>query len=123
MAVTTGRSVSNLIDALGEARQRTLALSGDLTDEQLMGPRLAIVNPFRWEIGHAAWFQELWVLRHFLGQEPIKSEGDALYNSATVPHNSRWDLWLPNRRETNEYMQRVLDTVVERQAEIESGDP
>ena len=46
-----------------DARRGTLALVADLTDEQLMGPRLPIVNPLLWEIGHLAWFQEKWVLR------------------------------------------------------------
>ena len=43
---------------LQAARSRTLALVEDLDDEQLLGPRLAIVNPPLWEIGHVAWFQE-----------------------------------------------------------------
>ena len=48
--------------ALTDARRRTLEIVADLDDLQLMGPRLAIVNPFLWEIGHLAWFQEKWVL-------------------------------------------------------------
>ena len=35
--------------------------------QQMMGPRLAIVNPLRWEIGHTAYFYEYWVLRQHLG--------------------------------------------------------
>ena len=56
-----------LIEALKETRVRTLELVADLSEVQLLGPRLQIVNPLRWEIGHLAWFQEFWVLRH-LGQ-------------------------------------------------------
>jgi iron(II)-dependent oxidoreductase len=52
-----------LIEALREARARTLDLVRDLSDEQLHGPRLPIVNPLRWEIGHISWFQEFWILR------------------------------------------------------------
>ena len=46
-----------------DARERSLALVADLSPEQLEGPRLAIVNPLHWEIGHVAWFQGLWALR------------------------------------------------------------
>ena len=46
-----------------DARERTLALVHDLAGEQLLGPRLAIVNPPLWEIGHLGWFQERWCLR------------------------------------------------------------
>ena len=47
-----------------DARRRTLELIDDLDDEQLMGPRLGTVNPLLWEVGHLAWFQEKWSLRH-----------------------------------------------------------
>lgn len=104
-------STAELIEALRETRQRTLELTVDLTDEQLIGPRLTIVNPLRWEIGHIAWFQEYWVLRHLGGLEPTLSQGDSLYDSARVAHDARWDLSLPSRAETLAYMSRVLARV------------
>lgn len=78
-------SVANaqLIEALKETRARTLELVGDLSEKQLMGPRLQIVNPLRWEVGHLAWFQEFWVLRHLGKQPAILKHGDLLYDSAT----------------------------------------
>jgi iron(II)-dependent oxidoreductase len=45
-----------LIRALQETRAHTLELVSDLSDEHVVGPRLAIVNPLRWEISHMAWF-------------------------------------------------------------------
>jgi gamma-glutamyl hercynylcysteine S-oxide synthase len=96
-----------------EARQRTLELISDLDGDQLMGPRLGIVNPLRWEMGHVAWFQERWILRHFYKQDPIIEKVDSLYDSAAVPHDSRWDLPLLSMEETLRYMQEVLDRVVE----------
>ncbi|MEE8151504.1 MAG: DinB family protein, partial [candidate division NC10 bacterium] len=88
-------STSELARALIDARSRTLALVADLTDEQLMGPRLAIVNPLLWEIGHAAWFQEKWVLRRD-NAGSVREDADALYDSMAIPHDSRWDLPLPS---------------------------
>src|ERR1051326_4164458 len=99
------------ISALQEARRRTLALVEDLDDEQMIGPRLDIVNPLRWEIGHVAWFQEYWVLRHLCGREPILANGDALYDSAKVAHDTRWDLPLPTKAETIAYMTMVIDEI------------
>jgi EgtB-related family protein len=37
--------ITQLILALSDARTRTLELIADLSDEQMIGPRLAIVNP------------------------------------------------------------------------------
>src|SRR3989454_12545137 len=104
-------STQELTEALRETRARTLELVEDLNDEQLMGPRLRIVNPLRWEIGHVAWFQEYWILRHLGGLRPILNQGDSLYDSARVEHDTRWDLPLLTRTETLEYMSRVLDRV------------
>ena len=55
---------ADLIPIMREFRVRTLGLVADLGAEQLIGPRLAIVNPPLWEIGHVAWFAEYWILRH-----------------------------------------------------------
>ena len=103
---------AQMIEALAETRARTLELVNDLSEEQLIGPRLQIVNPLRWEIGHIAWFQEFWVLRHLGRQSPILKHGDELYDSARVDHDTRWDLPLLERNETLVYMQRILDRVI-----------
>ncbi|HWP58424.1 MAG TPA: selenoneine synthase SenA [Candidatus Acidoferrales bacterium] len=110
----TAKGAAELIGALGEARARTLALVSDLSDEQMIGPKLKIVNPLLWEIGHVAWFQERWALRHLRGERPILEGGDALYDSANVAHDTRWELWLPTREKTLEYMQLVLHRVIDR---------
>jgi iron(II)-dependent oxidoreductase len=99
-----------------DARRRTLALIGDLDDDQLLGPHLAITNPLLWEIGHVAWFQERWVLRHAASRPPLRPDADALYDSATVAHDTRWDLALPSRAQTLAYMARVEEQVLERLA-------
>ena len=63
--------VRQLIATMREFRDRLLSLVADLDERQLIGPRLAIVNPPLWEIGHVAWTQEFWVLRHLHGEKPI----------------------------------------------------
>jgi iron(II)-dependent oxidoreductase len=108
-----GIANAQLIEVLKETRARTLELVDDLNDAQLIGSRLKIVNPLRWEIGHVAWFQELWVLRHLCSQPPILKHADELYDSALVGHDSRWDLPLLQRDETIAYMREVLERVIE----------
>jgi gamma-glutamyl hercynylcysteine S-oxide synthase len=107
---------------LSEARARTLDLIGDLSDEQMIGPRLAIVNPLRWEIAHVAWFQEYWLLRRLRQQKPALSHGDSLYDSARVAHDTRWELPLPPKAETIGYMQLILDRVLEQSQSGEVGE-
>jgi EgtB-related family protein len=102
-----------LIAIMREFRARTLALVVDLDDEQMIGPRLPIVNPPLWEIGHIAWFAEFWVLRHLKKQKPLLTNGDQLYNSTDVAHDTRWELLLPGRGKTLRYGAEVFDRLVE----------
>ncbi|MEC8930277.1 MAG: DinB family protein, partial [Candidatus Latescibacterota bacterium] len=60
-------SLEELGNHVADARARALDLMSNLSDEQLLGPKLDCVNPGRWEIGHHAWFQSQWVLRNAAG--------------------------------------------------------
>ncbi|OMH38196.1 selenoneine synthase SenA [Motiliproteus sp. MSK22-1] len=104
-----------------DAHNRTVALIEGLTAEQLIGPLLPTVNPLRWEVGHAAYFYEYWVLRQHLKQAPIRSGSDTLYDSITIAHDDRWHLPLPTMDETCRYMQRVLEKI--KQCLSEGDDP
>jgi len=104
---------------LQSARARAQAMADDLGGAREFGPLLPIVNPPRWEIGHVGWFQEYWCLRragpglHAIARhESILPNADALYNSATVPHDSRWSLPLPDFAATLRYRDEVLARVL-----------
>ncbi len=99
---------------MGDARRRTIELVEDLSDEQLVGPLLDVVNPLLWEVGHLAWFQERFVLRQACGEAPIRSDADAVWDSGAIPHDTRWRLALPTREETLEYVHEVRDRVIDR---------
>ena len=108
--------VSNqyLIDSLKLGRARSLELFNSLDDEQIIGPRLGIVNPLLWEVGHVAWFYEQFILRMLYGERPLLNNGDDLYDSIAVIHGIRWDLPLLDRRRCLQYMQDVEDRLAER---------
>jgi gamma-glutamyl hercynylcysteine S-oxide synthase len=103
-----------LASMLRDSRARTLELVAGLDGEQLFGPRLDIVNPLIWEIGHVAWFHEHFALQPIRGGDTLLPNADALYDSSRVPHDSRWDLPLPTREGTLDYMRRVEDALLQR---------
>jgi ergothioneine biosynthesis protein EgtB len=105
---TSGASAAELLAQLRDVRGRTLAVTEDLSSDELMGPKLAIVNPVLWELGHIAWFHEHWTLRHCLRRPPLLERGDRLWDSSNVPHDTRWNLDLPDRRGTLAYLADVL---------------
>jgi iron(II)-dependent oxidoreductase len=95
-------------------------VADDLAGERELGPKLAIVNPPRWEVGHVAWFQEYWCLRDASEQRAsILPNADRLYNSATVPHATRWDLPLPSFADTLAYREEVTGRLI---ARLQAGD-
>ncbi len=104
----------HLATMMEDAHRRSLALTIGLDEDQLMGPRLPIVNPLRWEIGHVAWFHEKFILRDLYGAEPILSHGDELYDSAAIQQEVRWDLPLLGMAETIGYAETVKNRCLER---------
>ena len=107
------RDVALLSAWVADARRRTLELVRSLRGGELLGPRLAIVNPPLWELGHVAWFQERWALRHAAGRAPLRPGVDGLYDSSAIPHDLRWSLPLPSLEETAEYLCTTASQVME----------
>lgn len=110
----TRQAINALIEDVKDARKRTLALVAGLDQQQLMGPQLDIVNPLLWEIGHTAYFHELWTLRHLDGVDSFLENADELYDSINIPHDERWSLPLLSLQATKAYMQQVMDAEVGR---------
>jgi iron(II)-dependent oxidoreductase len=106
--------VDRLAQELASSREHLTRITRDLDGDRLLGPKLAIVNPPLWELGHLAWFQEYWCLRR-KGNETaagsILQGADALYDSAKVAHDTRWDLPLPDLKATRAYQADVLERV------------
>ena len=102
-------STAELTAHLTDARKRTLELIEDLSDDQLMGPELDIVNPLQWELGHIGFFYEVFALKLLGNIPPIIPDADELYDSFLVAHDDRWHLPLPDRAATVDYMQMVLN--------------
>ncbi len=125
MNVAAQQTVPALSAMLDVARARTLALVQGFSAEQWLGPKLSIVNPPLWEIGHLGWFQEYWCLRRTADgavSGGLLAEADALYDSAKVAHDTRWNLPLPDMAGTLCYLAAVRAAVDVRLAR-DAGDP
>jgi ergothioneine biosynthesis protein EgtB len=113
----SGTSADQLIDRLAQARGRLRALIDCLPDGGWLGPREAHLNPPLWEYGHIVWFQERWCLRAQPdgGFAASLLEGaDTLYDSSSVPHDTRWDLPLLQPDAVDAYAEQVTEAVATR---------
>jgi iron(II)-dependent oxidoreductase len=103
-----------LTEILQDARSRTLELLQGLDAAQLIGPKLDTVNPMLWEIGHVAWFYEYFILRRLYNHRPLLANGDDLYDSIKIAHDTRWNLPLLSLDDTIDYMGQVQDALIGR---------
>ncbi|MEO6016267.1 MAG: selenoneine synthase SenA, partial [Polaromonas sp.] len=88
-------------------------------------PQMPILNPPLWELGHIGWFQEWWIGRNMqrsLGTrcEPahtrlasIEPRADQWWDSAHVPHDTRWSLALPRVDDIRAYLLDTLEGTLE----------
>ncbi|MDA0224576.1 MAG: DinB family protein, partial [Proteobacteria bacterium] len=115
--VSVDLDAATLARDLRASRAHAGRITARLEGDRLLGPKLAIVNPPLWEIGHVGWFQERWCLRlkpdGTLGASILEG-ADALYDSAAVAHDTRWDLPLPTIGATRAYCAEVLERVCAR---------
>jgi ergothioneine biosynthesis protein EgtB len=113
----SGYSAQQLVDQLAQARGQLRALMACLPDANWLGPRAEHLNPPLWEVGHIIWFQERWCVRaqpdgRFT--DSLLSGADALYDSSTVAHDSRWDLPLLQPAALDDYASQVTAAVTDR---------
>lgn len=106
---------AQLVDWLDDARRRTRDLVWDLDGERRFGPKMAIVNPPIWEVGHVGFFHDYFALHKLHGIEHFQHPGaHRLYDSSTIDHDDRWHLPFPDMATTFDYLQSVRDAMVAR---------
>ena len=114
-----------LAEALQAARNHTVSLFDAYAaaglDVLANVPRLPIINPPLWELGHIAWFAEWFILREAMSTHPsaaqrpsLLSKGDDWFDSKLVPHHSRWTLDLPPAGALKTYCREVADRVLDK---------
>lgn len=106
---------TGLLAELETARQRTRELITSLAEGQLDVPYHPGVNPPLWEMGHAAFFYEVFVFQLLDGTPSYNPAMDDLWDSFHIDHVDRWrrDLF-PGLEETLVYFNTIYDRVAER---------
>src|SRR3954467_6378329 len=124
-AVAPSRIDPRLIaEQLLEARERTFLLLAPLNDEELRMQHDPLMSPILWDLGHIAYFEELWLTRNLQG--PIEFvEMPGLFNPFEHPRSGRGSLPLPALTHCREIMQEIRDRVLARLAiaNFESSNP
>ena len=90
----TGPPTSDVevLQALNEARERTMALVASVSDEDLERVHSTLMSPLVWDLGHIAAFEDLWLCERVGGLGPMREGLWEIYDAAETPRAERGDL-------------------------------
>jgi iron(II)-dependent oxidoreductase len=111
-------AVPEIVQALEEARARTLHLVSALSEDELMRVHSPLMSPLVWDLGHIAAFEDLWLV-HRYGERPLLHDELAdVYDAFETPRAQRGDLPMLGPAQACEYLAevraRTLEVIEER---------
>ncbi len=95
------------LDALEEARARTLALVDSISDEDLERVHSKLMSPLVWDLGHIAAFEDLWIVHRHGGRALLREELSEVYDAFETPRAGRGELPFLRPPEAREYLDEV----------------
>jgi iron(II)-dependent oxidoreductase len=113
---------AQVLQALAEARERTLALVAELDDEQLERVHSPIMSPLVWDLGHIAAYEDLWLAQRYGGLELLRPELATLYDAFETPRAVRGEIEALGPADAKEYMASVSTRTAEVIAARGAGD-
>jgi iron(II)-dependent oxidoreductase len=92
MSATAQRGEPEVITALCEARERTLALVAAIDDPALERVHSTLMSPLVWDLGHIAAFEDLWIVHRLGGQPMLREDLAETYDAFETPRARRGTL-------------------------------
>jgi gamma-glutamyl hercynylcysteine S-oxide synthase len=102
-------TASQLVDALEDARQRTLSLVAQFSDAELERVHSTLMSPLAWDLGHIAAFEDLWLVHRYGEQPLLHAELVEVYDAMETPRADRGSLPFLGADEAREYLDRVRE--------------
>ena len=103
-AVTTGPSKSQIVDALDDARRRTLGLLDPIPAADQLRQVSELMSPLCWDLAHIGHYEELWLVRTLSGAEPTDPTFDDIYDAFKHPRRDRVSLPILDPQGAREYV-------------------
>src|SRR4029078_2872642 len=101
------------------ARRALLRRVEQLNEEQLNRVYDPILSPLIWDLGHIANFEELWLVRHIRGREPLRGDLRAPYDAIEQTRKNRGELPILKAGEVRPYMEQVRERTLKVLDQIE----
>jgi iron(II)-dependent oxidoreductase len=98
---------------LRRARDRSVALTDAVDDDDLVRQHSKLMSPLVWDLAHIGNQEELWLVRDVGGRDPVRVDIDELYDAFQHPRATRPSLPLLNPAEARGYVREVRDKVLD----------
>jgi len=106
---------NSLIQALTETHQTIRRLVTSLSGDELSVAYHRGINPPLWELGHAAFFFEIFILEALDQAAHFNPAMDDIWDSFNIDHEDRWAPGvIPDRENTLKYVDSIHETVRKR---------
>lgn len=102
---------TRLEQALTRARARTATLTECLDDADLVAQHSPLMSPLVWDLAHIGNQEELWLIRHVGGREPVRRDIDELYDAFAHARPTRPALPLLSPADARAYVRTVRERV------------
>jgi iron(II)-dependent oxidoreductase len=100
-------ATGDVLDALQDTRERTLALVAHLDDDALERVHSPLMSPLVWDLGHIAAFEDLWLGRRGAGLPLLRPDLADVYDAFETPRAQRGELPYLRRGEALAYLAQV----------------
>jgi gamma-glutamyl hercynylcysteine S-oxide synthase len=110
------------VAVLDTVRERTLALVGHLSDEQLSSVLSPIMSPLVWDLAHIAAYEDLWLAHRHGGLDLLRPDLAELYDAFETPRSVRGEIELLGPEQARAYLREVRDRAAEALASRGVGD-
>jgi gamma-glutamyl hercynylcysteine S-oxide synthase len=109
----TERARERIAAQLLRARDRSVALTDAVDDDDLTRQHSKLMSPLVWDLAHIGNQEELWLVRDVGGREPVRCDIDDLYDAFQHPRADRPQLPLLSPAEARGYVREVRDKVLD----------
>jgi iron(II)-dependent oxidoreductase len=99
------------LEAINEARERTLALVAHISEPDLERVHSPIMSPLVWDLGHIAAYEDLWLAHRHGGMPLLRPELTELYDAFETPRSVRGEIELLAPAPAFEYLRAVRERI------------
>jgi iron(II)-dependent oxidoreductase len=117
-----GNGAEQMLMAMDDARERTLALVAELSDEELERVHSPIMSPLAWDLGHIAAYEDLWLANRLGGLPPLRPDLAECYDAFETPRAIRGEIEALGPAAARAYLSQVRERTCEVIAERGTGD-